>query len=70
MVPGHRIKRSARDCRSRASSSEKRPSSRANTTSRCTQQIGEEQIGEIVDGVPDKGVRVGLLGEWKRVLDA
>lgn len=35
-----------------------------------TQQVGEEKIGEIVDGVPDEGVRVGLLGEWKRVLDA
>jgi hypothetical protein len=29
-----------------------------------------ETIGEIVNGEPDEGVTIGLLGEWQRSLDA
>lgn len=32
--------------------------------------VGNEWIGEINEGVPDRGVRDGLLGEWKRHMDA
>ena len=40
------------------------------TATRIVFSLNDEDMGSIDKGVGDRGITVGLLGEWRRVLDA